>query len=394
MRPKTEDRRPKTEDRRPKTEDRRPKTVSRLAEALLFSIFVLLFSADLAKAQTDYTVWAGQTHIQDTDAIFDSLSFDGQTAPTQDAWFQIRNNATITIKKRLSADIPIRQASIVGSGFITTQGRAPLEVYVKNPYVDESHPARLIINSNVRIINDTPLIKTGLGALHFNGTNNTPHQLGAVTINEGIFALGNTKISVTGPITIGPNASFVLQLYNKILTTGQKIIRKGGGLPNLRLRGNSTGEANFTFVKSTNDVPLIQGIDTLYIENRASIGFGNTAPETPIILYLDHLTFNDTDAILRITDWAEGAAYLLVKKTWGNANIAALLSQIYFEGYGRAKNWEAHGLSDFGDYWQITPLPEPTTYGATLGAVGLGLWTWRKRRNGTHRAVVTQNLRP
>jgi len=236
-----------------------------------------------------------------------------------------------------------------------------------------------MINSNVRIINDIPLIKTGLGALHFNGTNDTPHQLGTLTINEGIFALGNTKISVTGPITIGPNASFVFQLYNEILTTGQKIIRKGGGLPDLRLLGDSTGEANFTFVKSTDDSPLIQGIGTLYIENRASIEFGNTAPSSPIILYLDQLNFNDTNAIFRITGWTKGAAYLLVKKSWGDTNISALLSQIYFEGHGLAKSWETHILSNFGDYWQITPFPEPTTYGTIFAAAGLGLWTCRKR---------------
>jgi len=58
-----------------------------------------------------------------------------------------------------------------------------------------------------------------------------------------------------------------------------------------------------------------------------------------------------------------------------------LLNQIVFEGYQdyftTFKNYD-------NDYYQIYPFgaqpaPEPSTYGAILGAAGLGLWSWRKR---------------
>jgi len=58
------------------------------------------------------------------------------------------------------------------------------------------------------------------------------------------------------------------------------------------------------------------------------------------------------------------------------------LNQIVFEGYQdyftTLKDYDA-------DYWQITPwgakpAPEPSTYGAILGAVGLALVAWRRKR--------------
>jgi len=52
-----------------------------------------------------------------------------------------------------------------------------------------------------------------------------------------------------------------------------------------------------------------------------------------------------------------------------------VLERIEFEGYGPAmfRDWDSN-------YFQITPAPEPATYGAIVGAVGIGLVVWRKKK--------------
>jgi len=59
------------------------------------------------------------------------------------------------------------------------------------------------------------------------------------------------------------------------------------------------------------------------------------------------------------------------------------LQNIRFEGYENfpviIRKYDAH-------YWEITPFgtltpfPEPTTYGAILGAAAIGLVIWRRRK--------------
>jgi len=277
--------------------------------------------------------------------------------------------------------MPRKQAVIDGFGTIDG-GESPLVIDVKNPYIDENNPSRLIIESGIRIVNQTSLVKTGVGALHLNGPVNRYHELGSLVVDKGILAMGSANISVTAPISIGPGATFLVQFYSFEQLRTQRITKAGGGLADLRLRGSKTEEAHFGFIKTTSAGAAIQGLNSLTIENKATIDFGNRATETPLILYIDQLILEGPDALLRIREWASGASYLLVRKEWGDARLSELFSKIYFEGYGRASAWEAHDLDDLGDYWQIRPYatPEPATTGAILGAAGLGLWAWRRRK--------------
>jgi len=352
---------------------RRPKTVSRLAGAVLLGVFTLLFPSVSVRAQLILTIYAGQDHIQNTSATFAIVSLDGTVDPTLYPTLWIQNNATITILERIEVDTPSNDSYIRGSGFITTQGGAPLEIDVKKA-------PRLIITDNVQIVGNVPLIKKGPGIFAFHSQYGQIHQFGTITVNEGLVDISSARLSVTGPITVKANATLWLQFNFGSPTESVRIAKTGGGLPSLNLNGDKNHEANFVLIKHREDTSLIQGLSTLYIEDKGSIQFHNTAPATPIILYLDQLTFNDANAILRIINWVEGATYLLVKKTWGDVNIPPLLSQIYFEGYGFAQSWETHDLSGYSDYWQITPFPEPATYGAILAAAGLGLWAWKRRK--------------
>jgi len=95
-------------------------------------------------------------------------------------------------------------------------------------------------------------------------------------------------------------------------------------------------------------------------------------------LYLDDLLINE-DSLLRMRNWSAGSTFLLVRKD--SEHLADALSKIKFThiaGGGVAK------LREYNDeYWEVfATVPEPSTYGAVLGGVGLGLVFWRRRRKG------------
>jgi len=99
------------------------------------------------------------------------------------------------------------------------------------------------------------------------------------------------------------------------------------------------------------------------------------------MLWLDTLTFSGPDAILFMRNWYEYEDYLLVRT---NGFDLSFLQNIRFEGY---EDFPVVWRKYDDHYHQITPFgpmssesPEPSTYGAILGAVGLGLVAWRRRR--------------
>jgi len=331
------------------------------------------------------TIRGGETHFQDENIDFNEVFFDGENDPDSKSILELKNHSSITVREKILVDMPAKQAVISGNGYIKNISDN-LEIDILNPYRDEVNPSRLIIESGIRIIDNVNLVKTGSGALHLNGAYNFAHEFGNLDIKKGLFVLGSANISVTGPITVGPDATFLIQYYSFEQLKLQRIAKQGGELTDLKLRGDTNKEAHLGFIKTTSAGSAIQGFNSLTIENNATIDFGNKAAETPLILYIDQLIFDTPESLLRIHEWIDGSSYLLVKKDWGDARISELLSKIYFYGYGWAKTWEAHDLEGFDDYWAIRPYatPEPATYGAILGTLGLGLVAWRKRRWAAH----------
>jgi len=105
-------------------------------------------------------------------------------------------------------------------------------------------------------------------------------------------------------------------------------------------------------------------------------------PYAPTYLYLDDLSISN-GSNLTIKKWNLGYNHLLVRKD--SEHLYDALTRIKFEGHWQ---WRA-GLKDFDkDYWQLIPdIPEPSTYGAVLGAVGLGGFFLRRRK----RLCLTDN---
>jgi len=219
------------------------------------------------------------------------------------------------------------------------------------------------------------LVKTGPGTLELES--NTTHELGNIIIHQGAIKLLKGAVSVSGDIIVGDGAG--QDLFELAAQSDNRITKTGGGLPSMTLHGNPYGPATDEAILRFNGNSR-QALAELNIRNRGTLDFLGSTKATPNILYLDQLNFSDTNARLIIRNWNDQADYLLVRKIWGDANVAPILNQIHFEGYGPAK-WHWHDLgSSYSDYWQITPLPEPATTSAILGAVGVAFVAWRKRK--------------
>jgi len=320
--------------------------------------------------------------ILSKDNVFDTIYTEDMQG---ESWIIGKNNPTITIRKEIISNI---NSNLYFSGHISYTGDgAPIEIITKDNKVISTRDA-------VRFIGNTSFVKSGKGGFYITNTDrdlhgkavpHVRHQLGSVLVKEGMFSLANAEASVSGQIEVHANASLrIFQNYESNVK-GETITKWGGGLADLKLRGNKTNPASLV-IQNYNNKSLKQGFGKLHIENKAIVEFtGSKIVHT--ILYLDQLIFNDTHSTLAIKGWVSGMTHLLVKKDWGDARIAELLSRIHFDGHGPATAWEAHDLNDFGDYWEIRPYatPEPATYGAILVAAGLGLCSWQKRRWAAHK---------
>jgi len=92
------------------------------------------------------------------------------------------------------------------------------------------------------------------------------------------------------------------------------------------------------------------------------------------MLILDDLIIKD-GAALNILGWKEGRDYLLVHKD--SKHLQDALKKLSIDGWGKNQIY----LKSYDkDYWSIEAAPEPSTYGAIFGTVGLGIVALRRRR--------------
>jgi len=225
-------------------------------------------------------------------------------------------------------------------------------------------------------------VKAGEGTLRF-ASQDTDHSVPNLYIHEGTISL-NAGTIVTGNIVIGDGyGTDVLELP----ANRNNPISGSNAMPTITLHGQPYGNPNsgeydaaiLRFGGSTH-----QNAYSLHVEGRGTLDFvGGTPAEDfsgvgPNYLFLEEFTLADFETtMLFIRHWEDKRDFLLVRHDAVNiARIdAAFLARINFEGYG-----EAQWIYWSDEYWEITPFPEPTTYGALLAAVGLGLWAWQKRR--------------
>ncbi|WP_156469209.1 PEP-CTERM sorting domain-containing protein [Cephaloticoccus primus] len=260
--------------------------------------------------------------------------------------------------------------SLSGAGRITTSANRPIYIHSYS---------NLTIAGSSQFTGSRNLIKSGSGSLFINST--ARHYFHTMRIHQGRVVVNKGSIEASDRIIVGDGAGrdeLVLPKKSK-----DPIVAPKGGLPSITLNGNPYGPAGDEAVLRLGGGTQ-QRLKNLHIENRGTIDFAGTGN----ILFLDELSFNDAKAKLLIRNWDDGSDYLLVKRNKGDKAVPPVLGQIEFEGYKGKVRWARHYLKGYDDYWQITPVPEPATYGAAFAALGLGLVALRRRGRGGRGGTV------
>jgi len=90
-------------------------------------------------------------------------------------------------------------------------------------------------------------------------------------------------------------------------------------------------------------------------------------------LIIDEINVGSGD-LLKVVGWEYQKDLFLVRKT--STHVKDALNRIVFQGQSKPVHLEDYNK----DYWELTTAPEPATYGAIFGALGLGIAIYCKRR--------------
>jgi len=266
--------------------------------------------------------------------------------------------------------------SIMGTGTLTTAANRPLYTHV--------YGNGLEFNNSARVVGGIDWVKTGPSPLRYNSTGTS--QIGSLYVHQGTVELNNGAFNTgaNGQVFIGDGAG-----RDTLVISGGT--NRLANRPKVTLRGTPYGRgAEFGADEAQATLAITNGatqsLRELHIIDRGTLDFTNGNPAAPNRLFLDLLTFNNASAQLFVRGWHEYEDFLLIKKTaYAVGRWPELLSQIWFDGYSldysllvKDYNNDYYQITPWGD-WAVSAMPEPSTCGALLGLVGLGLWTWRKR---------------
>ncbi len=206
----------------------------------------------------------------------------------------------------------------------------------------------------------------------------------AVTLNaDGRFALNNQSqtlntIAGTGLIDLGTSGYLGLGVYSDSSTfsgsvTGTGTLEKLGS-------GTLTLGADIayggTFLLSGGTLALNGNdllVDTLRITGNSVIDFGSAVASTLSVVNF----IIDAGVNLTLSNWTETMDYFFAQY-WAGAVFdtqgAAPMNQITFSGFADSDTrWQEYDS-------QITPVPEPATYGALLVGALAAVFGWRRWR--------------
>jgi len=213
-----------------------------------------------------------------------------------------------------------------------------------------------------------------------------------LTFNGGTLEIAGS-LSTARTLTVGAGSTGTLQIDSgKVLTLGTGSVLSAGNTSSiLTVNGvDSTGKltlgANQTFsgtLDLSNATLSLAGfnltVGTLQITGNSVIDFGGSSSSS--ILSATSLVL-DAGATLTVDNWNDAKEYFYSANNPGTT----ALSQISWGApyAGDATKWLNY-TSGPGSGHQITPVPEPATYGAIFTAAALGLFFWFRLKANTAR---------
>jgi len=329
---------------------------------------------------TDFYFWGSLIYSTSSQSSWNSAALN----------VSINENQTLTANRTINSlrflenrtvNLNVYTLSVNAGAFLS--GRAGRAQFINNGtlttaqdrYFFHIYGTRLSVSSTISGVGKA-LVKSGPGELVLYG-NQANTYTGTTYVHEGTLVLDKS-----------PNAKAV----------GNIIVGDGGGVDTLRLdqshqiddlatvrlKGasrakNMTAQGVLQF-NGSGGLGLTEKIHTLQIEGQGVINFAGGTLLRPNVLETMRVLLPTADDTLFIRNWIEYADYFLVSRAL--APDASELARIWFEGWAPGAKLINYNAS----HWEIVPYgsPEPATYGAIIGAVGIGLVVWRKRKRTTH----------
>ena len=250
---------------------------------------------------------------------------------------------------------------ITGTGGLTKDGVGDLQLSAANTYAGNTtiSAGSLTFGASNVLANSNVVSLGALGTLNLNGFTDTIANLGGT----GNLDFGSAG---TGALTL---SSGVSSFGGQFLGAGELIIGAGA---TLTLGADFTNtNLNITLAGGTLNLNGFAGtLGNLSVTGNSTIDFGATSNSTFNSL---GLSFASTALTLNVTNWTDTQDYFYSQTNPGTQG-APPLNQIVFTGYtGANTKWQAYDK-------QVTPVPEPSTYGAMLLAGLAGFFGWRRMR--------------
>jgi len=180
---------------------------------------------------------------------------------------------------------------------------------------------------------------------------------GTLTLAGGLTTGGNTlTIGGGGNTVLSGSLSFGSTALTKVdagtLTLSSNLDLSGG---TFSLNGGTLALNGITF-----------SVGALNVGSNSIIDFGGTAS----ILNAASVSIA-SGAILTIANWTDSIDYFYSQLTPGAANLSQIVFASFPAGSTHWQSWDK----------QVTPVPEPATYGLLFMGAGVAFYLWRRRRH-------------
>lgn len=287
------------------------------------------------------------------------------------ATFSAGTNATGTFTATVSSTITNVAGITFGEGNVSVAGTGALTL-TNSGTISVGAGSATTATISAILGGTVGMTKTDSGTLILSGANN---YTGATTISGGTLQLGASNVLPNSTaVTVAGGAALNLNTYSDTIgsLSGSGTVTLGTGT--LTLGGNMNLSAGSLSLNGLNGKLVLasgstNSVGTLSVTQSSTIDFGTGSGS---ILNVSSLTIA-SGATLTIANWSDAADFFYLTTLAGSS----LLSQIQFTGYNPATyptKWQTWSDN------QVTPVPEPATYGAALLGLGTLLAGWRRFR--------------